>query len=51
MEFSKLLANKQPMDLAGLELPFTREEIKDAVFSLGGDKAPGSGGFPMQFFK
>lgn len=51
MNFSRLLANNMPRDLAGLERPFTREEIKAAVFSLGGDKAPGPDGFPMQFFK
>lgn len=35
------------MDLIELDMPFTLEEIKDAVIYLGGDKAFGSDGFPM----
>lgn len=34
-----------------LERPFTLEKVKAAVFELGGDKAPGLDGFPIQFFK
>lgn len=38
-------------DLLQLEHPFTLTEIKEAVFELGGDKAPRPDGFPIQFFK
>lgn len=31
--------------------PVTREEIKATLFSLNGNKAPGSDGFTTQFFK
>lgn len=51
MDLSILLARKQPMELNNLERPFTMAEIKDVVFRLGGDKAPGLNGFPMHFFK
>lgn len=50
MDLSILLARKQPMELNNLERPFTMAEIKDVVFRLGGDKAPGLNGFPMHFF-
>lgn len=47
----KLFEHKRHIDLLHLEQPFRLEEIKEAVFNLGGDKAPGPDGFPMQFFK
>lgn len=31
--------------------PFSEEEIKKAVFDLGGDRAPGPDGFPAAFFQ
>ncbi|XP_039137399.1 uncharacterized protein LOC120274928 [Dioscorea cayenensis subsp. rotundata] len=34
-----------------LELPFTHVEIKQAVFELNADKAPGPDGFPIFFFQ
>lgn len=51
MNFSKLLANKRHVDLAGLERPFTLIVVKEAVFSLGGNKALGPDGFPIHIFK
>lgn len=45
------MVNKAAVDLSQLERPFTLDEIKGAVFNLGGDKAPAPDGFPMQFFK
>lgn len=39
------------MDLTRLEDPFSVEEIKYAVFDLGGDKALGPDCFPLHFFK
>lgn len=32
-------------------LPFTREEVKSAMFSIDGNKAPGPDGFNINFFK
>lgn len=37
-------------DLTRLTTPFTVEEIKQAVFQLGRDKAPGPDGFPLCFY-
>ncbi|XP_039122026.1 uncharacterized protein LOC120258641 [Dioscorea cayenensis subsp. rotundata] len=34
-----------------MERPFLMDEIKFAIFSLGGNKAPGPDGFPLYFFK
>ncbi|XP_020266575.1 uncharacterized protein LOC109842073 [Asparagus officinalis] len=34
-----------------LSSPVTKEEIKNAVFSMGDDKAPGPDGFSMAFYK
>lgn len=51
IDFQKLFQAKTPVDLAMLERPFSREEIKKAVFDLGADKAPGPDGFPLHFFK
>ncbi|KAF7826831.1 ribonuclease H [Senna tora] len=33
-----------------LSSPFLEEEVKSAVFSIGGTKAPGSDGFPASFY-
>ncbi|XP_039123619.1 uncharacterized protein LOC120260245 [Dioscorea cayenensis subsp. rotundata] len=51
VELCNLLKNKAFVDLSSLERPFTLEEVKRAVFDLGSDKASGSDGFPMFFFK
>lgn len=37
--------------LSHLTDPFTEDEIKMAVFSLGSDKASGPDGFPLLFFQ
>lgn len=34
-----------------LVLPVAEEEVKQAVWSIGGDKAPGPDGFRSQFYK
>ena len=34
-----------------MEAPFSKDEIKAAVFILGGDRAPGLDGFPIAFFQ
>lgn len=51
MNLWRLFANKRLVDLSCLERPFILDEIKRVVFDLGGDKAPGPDGFPIQFFK
>lgn len=51
VDFQRLFQLKTPMDLTRLEDPFSVEEIKSAVFELGGDKAPVPDGFPIHFFK
>jgi hypothetical protein len=38
-------------DLSELEAPFTLEEIKETIYSMPGDKAPGPDGFTGAFFK
>ena len=40
-----------PCHLSELEAPFTQEEIKEIVFSMPRDKAPGPDGFMEAFFK
>jgi hypothetical protein len=40
-----------PRDLSALEAPFTQDEIKDTIFSMSSDKAPGPDGFTGAFFK
>ena len=34
-----------------LERKFEEEEVRQAIFNLAGDKAPGPDGFPMAFFQ
>lgn len=46
-----LYPNPNHLLLASLEQPFTKEEIKKAIFSLGIDKAPSSDGFNALFFQ
>ena len=41
----------QQHDLSSLEAPFTQEEIKDTIFSMPNDKAPGPVSFTGIFFK
>lgn len=43
--------HKRQVDLSQLDHPFTMDEVKQAVFELGGEKGPGPDGFPIQFFK
>lgn len=33
------------------ERMFEEDEVKEAVFAMGGDKAPGPNGFPIAFFQ
>ncbi|XP_058075557.1 uncharacterized protein LOC131223982 [Magnolia sinica] len=40
-----------PEDASSLEAPFSSEEVKLAIDSLGVDKAPGPDGFPILFFQ
>jgi hypothetical protein len=40
-----------PRDLSQLEATFTQEEIKETIYSMPGDKAPGPDGFTGAFFK
>lgn len=46
-----LLSFKDPVDLSHLEVPFSVDEIKEAVLALGADKALGPDGFPVFFFQ
>ncbi|KAH7690203.1 RNA-directed DNA polymerase protein [Dioscorea alata] len=50
LDWAFLFEHKARVDLSSLELPFTTEEIKLAVFGLNADKAPGPDGFPLFFF-
>lgn len=51
IDFQKLLANKNFVDLLQLERTFLLEEVKSVVFDLAKDKALGPDGFPLQFFR
>jgi hypothetical protein len=43
--------HRAPIDLSALELPFTEEEVWDAIASLPSDKAPGPDGYTGRFYK
>ena len=38
-------------DLSDLEVPFSQDEIKNTIYSMPSDKAPGPDGFTGAFFK
>lgn len=38
-------------DREALCVPFTKREVKEAIWQIGGDKAPGPDGYNSQFFK
>lgn len=46
-----LLGPKFHHDLSVLETPFTKQEVKMAIFELVSDKAPGPDSFPLLFFQ
>lgn len=48
---SNLFKQLSPEDSTYLDLPFSIQEIKDAVWNCGGDKAPGPDGFTFKLFK
>lgn len=50
LDWQHLFEHREYVDLTYLEQPFSAEEIKQALFDLGADKAPGLDGFPMLFF-
>ena len=39
------------MDVCALEVPFTKDEVFDALLGCSGDKAPGLDGFSMAFWQ
>ena len=43
--------HRAPIDLSALELPFSEEEVWDAIASLPSDKAPGPDGYTGKFYK
>ena len=47
----RLFASKDHVDLAPLESPFSSDEIRAAVFDLGTNKAPGPDKFLVSFFQ
>lgn len=42
---------KEKVDLSNIDLPFSLEELKQAVFNLGADKAPRPDSFPIIFIQ
>jgi len=38
-------------EAADLEQPFSEKEVKEAIFNIANDKAPGPNGFPVLFFQ
>lgn len=49
-DWSGLFMDKPLLKHNHLTRPFSLEEVRNATFLLGGDKAPGPDGFNMQFF-
>lgn len=49
INWQHLFSLKSPVDLSNLEVPFSVDEIKEAMFALGADKSPGPDGFPILF--
>jgi hypothetical protein len=39
------------VEASSLEAPFLEKEVKDVIFGMDGNKAPGPDGFSMAFFK
>lgn len=50
-DWSSLFRNRSILNPDKLTLPFSPEEIKEATFQLGGDKAPRPDGFNLRFFQ
>uniref|UniRef100_A0A803Q9E6 Reverse transcriptase domain-containing protein n=1 Tax=Cannabis sativa TaxID=3483 RepID=A0A803Q9E6_CANSA len=52
VDFSNLKGNKLSLDMqVSMLKPFTRKEIKKALFSIPSSKSPGPDGFNSEFFK
>ncbi|XP_039140443.1 uncharacterized protein LOC120277653 [Dioscorea cayenensis subsp. rotundata] len=51
INWSNLLGTKEQCDLTALDIPFTHEEIREVVFGMSVDKAPGPNGLPILFFQ
>ncbi|KAJ9554109.1 hypothetical protein OSB04_018154 [Centaurea solstitialis] len=51
-EITRLVKNRlSPRELARLDLPFTKEEFRRALFQMHPDKSPGPDGFNPRFFQ
>lgn len=51
LDWQHLFSYKERIDLTNLDQSFSLEEIKQAMFDLGADKAPCRDGFPIFFFQ